>query len=83
MSTTTNLKPKCWRYRLTEIGGAQEMFSEARSDKQGGGAWARFIHGQEAAVLEARLAKEVRELPKLQAGTQLPIIIPELLALIL
>lgn len=50
---------------------------------QGGGTWARFIHGQEVAVLEAGLAKEVRELPKLQAGTQLPIMIPELLALIL
>lgn len=50
---------------------------------QGGGARARFVHGQEAAVLEAGLAKEVRELPKLQAGTHLPIMIPELLALIL
>lgn len=50
---------------------------------QGGGAWARFIHGQEAAVLEVELAKEVRELPELQAGTQLPIMFPELLALIL
>ena len=45
--------------------------------------WARFIHGQEAAVLEVELAKEVRELPELQAGTQLPITIPELLALVL
>lgn len=50
---------------------------------QDGRAWARFIHGQEAAVLEAELAKEVRVLPKLQAGTQLPIMFPELLALIL
>lgn len=53
------------------------------AEGQGGGAWARFTHGQEAAVLEAGLAKEGRELPKLQAGTQLPITIPELLALIL
>lgn len=51
--------------------------------RQGWGAWARFIHGQEAAVLEVELAKEGRELPELQAGTQLPITIPELLALIL
>lgn len=50
---------------------------------QGGGTWARFIHGQEVAAWEAGLAKEVRELPKLQAGTQLPIMILELLALIL
>lgn len=53
------------------------------AEGQGGDAWARFIHGQEAAVLEAGLAKEVRELPKLHAGTQLPIMFPELLALIL
>ena len=51
--------------------------------RQGRGAWARFTHGQEAAVLEAEFAKEVRELLELQAGTQLPITIPELLALIL
>lgn len=53
------------------------------AEGQGGDAWAGFIHGQEASVLEAGLAKKVRELPKLQAGTQLPIMIPELLALIL
>lgn len=50
---------------------------------QGRGAWARFIHGQEEAVLEVGLAKKAKELPMLQSGTQLSIMIPELLALIL
>lgn len=81
MPTAANSEPKCWRSWLTEKVFRKCPLKQGAKGR-GGGAWAGFIHGQAASVVEAGLAKKVRELPKLQAGTPLPIMIPELLALI-
>lgn len=59
------------------------MSSEARSQRARWRCLGRVHSWPGSNILEAGLAKKVRELPKLQAGTQFPIMFPELLALIL